>query len=543
MEDTASIKGTIMEDGSGGDDTGKKRQIIKRDYSPVDDVAPDDEEDHPSRGGYGIDNIDDDGGGNDDDDDDDGAVTEKPKKLLRKEEDAVAAVVTASATATSSSSVASNSVVGTETSMVVKTSFKSTPSIAATTTTTTAMRSAEPPPPPPTSASGSASSVQKKETERDLGNKYEEEPTTREKLSLKNPEHFSKGEEEECSNDTDSKNPATFEKATTTIRRPGGRSDDYSPPKSPSASSPSTATTTGSTARQHIGSVPSSRTANNESSLGDGGQDLESALSSLVGCTTSNEGQREREKKEYISQHCYLTFRMGHAGDASRIANWYREEKKKKGIPAASESSESSCEEPHTTIKEVENNDPTATRTSTEEEGDDENCEDQEPLLPSTKETEGTSGTENTETRRTANVAACSVSSTTVDQESASSLELWLADGLGDEDMPPSLFALLVHVNYDKISDNKDESENEPDEDAGSTKSSSLAAVALLTVSWEHSERVLRIEWLRVDSDLGEKASLVEKRTWLRLAALSLMTNCEMHVVDQTTSLTKQSTS
>ena len=111
-----------------------------------------------------------------------------------------------------------------------------------------------------------------------------------------------------------------------------------------------------------------------------------------------------------------------------------------------------------------------------------------------------------------------------MEQEAASSLELWLADGLGDEDIPPSLFALLAHVNYDK----------DEDEAGSNTKASELAAVALLTVSWEHGCRVLRVEWLQVDSDL-DNARLVERRMWLRLSALSLMTACEMHIVDQQT--------
>lgn len=79
-----------------------------------------------------------------------------------------------------------------------------------------------------------------------------------------------------------------------------------------------------------------------------------------------------------------------------------------------------------------------------------------------------------------------------------SSLEVRLAEGLGDEDNPPSLYALLAE-----------------DEE------SSLVAVALLTLAWrEH--RVLRVEWLHVEASYPQ-ASLLERRLWLRLSTLALL--------------------
>ena len=263
------------------------------------------------------------------------------------------------------------------------------------------------------------------------------------------------------------------------------------------------------TAAQHVKpqSIPTSKLY-----YAGGGQDLESALNILVGA--SSEGQQQKER---LSQNSYLTFRIGHAGDASRLANWYREKRK---IPPTAET----CK-----VQSEVGNIP-KDRSQVVEEGDNDNNE-QDPSC-SSKEAEVTPGAQSTENEASAAIQSCAASST-LDQESASSLELWLADGLGDEDMPPSLFALLAHVNYDNGND-KDEIED--DEETGNTKASRLAAVALLTVSWEHSERVLRVEWLQVDSDLDEQAGLIEKRMWLRLAALSLMSNCEMHVVDQSNS-------
>lgn len=95
------------------------------------------------------------------------------------------------------------------------------------------------------------------------------------------------------------------------------------------------------------------------------------------------------------------------------------------------------------------------------------------------------------------------------DEDSSTSLELWLADGLGEEDgKPPSVFSLLGYVQ----------------------PSAQLAAVALLTMAWENNERTLRVEWCDVDSSLGV-AVLLKRRLMLRLSALALMTACRMLVV------------
>jgi hypothetical protein len=87
-------------------------------------------------------------------------------------------------------------------------------------------------------------------------------------------------------------------------------------------------------------------------------------------------------------------------------------------------------------------------------------------------------------------------------KESASSLELWLSEGMGDEDTPPSVFSILAEIS----------SEEQP------TTSSHLAAVALFTVAWEANQRMLRVEWCHVD------LPVLARRMWLRLSALALMT-------------------
>lgn len=94
-------------------------------------------------------------------------------------------------------------------------------------------------------------------------------------------------------------------------------------------------------------------------------------------------------------------------------------------------------------------------------------------------------------------------------------LEVWLADGLGGEDAPPSFFALLADISS-----------------LDTPKVSRLGAAAILTLAWEDSSRVLRVEWMHVDNEM-EFANLLERRLWLRLSALSLLSSCELLVVSK----------
>ena len=106
-------------------------------------------------------------------------------------------------------------------------------------------------------------------------------------------------------------------------------------------------------------------------------------------------------------------------------------------------------------------------------------------------------------------------------------LEVWLADGMGDEGNPPSLFSLVANVHQVQ-----DLSETENSSDTQSTKS--IGAVALMTVSFADDERVLRIEWTSVNRKLPrEIARTLEQRLWLRLSTLSVMTACQAVVVDR----------
>jgi hypothetical protein len=99
-------------------------------------------------------------------------------------------------------------------------------------------------------------------------------------------------------------------------------------------------------------------------------------------------------------------------------------------------------------------------------------------------------------------------------QPEDTSLEVKLAEGLGDEDSPPSVFALLADIVEDKAGDRI------------------LGGAALLSSGWEDSTKVLRVEFFYVldDDNYSDVADLLERRMWLRLSALAIMTSNQMIV-------------
>ena len=164
------------------------------------------------------------------------------------------------------------------------------------------------------------------------------------------------------------------------------------------------------------------------------GWDLETALHRIFTCADTTE-------KEFLSEDKWLTFRIGHAGDASTIASLYRK---------TSPVSESELSK-----------------------DDGKNDEKDEKIK------------------------SC---------DDADALELRIATGMGDEDMPPAVFAILAEV--------------VTNDDIPTVQ---LGAVALLTLDWDLGQRLLRIEWFYVDETLTEY-DLVKRRLWFRLSALALVT-------------------
>ncbi len=177
--------------------------------------------------------------------------------------------------------------------------------------------------------------------------------------------------------------------------------------------------------------------------------DIESALLYLV--------QIDGDEKEYLSKHDderpqWVNFRVGHAGDASTIATWYRQ------AITPQDNSEVEIVKPVDTVTEISEDDTTS-----------------------------------------------------------SMLEVWLADGLGDEDTPPAVHALIARVH------------RQGDENTIST----LGAVALFTLDWENEERVLQVQWMHIDPSLVcNIANTLQQRMWLRISALAQMTACSVITVD-----------
>jgi hypothetical protein len=191
--------------------------------------------------------------------------------------------------------------------------------------------------------------------------------------------------------------------------------------------------------------------------------DIESALLYLV--------QVEGDFTEYLThdKSTWVTFRVGHAGDASTIASWYRRAKQ-----MAEEEDEE--ENPELEIKPA--------RTGEEEE-----------------------------------------------ETTSNMLEVWLADGMGDEGNPPSLFSLVAHVHKINESPADDSKESSPSK---KTTTKSMGAAALLTITFADNERVLRVEWMGMHPGLSrEVTSILQQRVWLRLSTLSVMTACQVVEVDR----------
>lgn len=143
--------------------------------------------------------------------------------------------------------------------------------------------------------------------------------------------------------------------------------------------------------------------------------------------------------KEYISETHWVSFRLGHAGDASQIASCFQ--KRKQG-------------------------------------------ETDSASVPPPEDT---------------------------------SLEISLVDGLGGGDSPPSVFALLADI----ISDNE-------------ASPQLLGAAALLSSGWEDSCRALRVEFFYVieDAKYSDVAGVLERRMWLRLSSLAIMTSNQLIITE-----------
>ena len=223
--------------------------------------------------------------------------------------------------------------------------------------------------------------------------------------------------------------------------------------------------------------------------------DLESALNQLVrlGSSSNLSSTNNRNAKpavdaqessvdslEKLSLTTSLHFRMGHAGDASTIAELYRSWQ----ADQAREQAEPTIDKPA-------------------EEADDENV--------------------------TANHEA---NNQEVMSSAADDLEVWLADAVGNEDVPPCAFVLMAELRQCCAAETDAENAEQDAPSSSSADQSLLVALAIMTQVWEGAARLLRIEWLYIRQD-HDLAALIERRMWLRLSALALMTESEGIIVKE----------
>ncbi|GKY92846.1 hypothetical protein MPSEU_000254200 [Mayamaea pseudoterrestris] len=228
---------------------------------------------------------------------------------------------------------------------------------------------------------------------------------------------------------------------------------------------------------------------------------LESALHRLVRvgsspCTTTQELPDDDSKMqdviECLTPTSSLHFRMGHGGDASAIAELYRMSQRADTEPSVPE-------RPTAGKSPTKASDKTYTKVQRKDDG--------------------------------------------ATAPAADDLEVWLADAFGNEDIPPSAYALIadIHEHTDAAVENLDNDDDKQpltNPEARSSPSAeptiTLGALAILTETWENGSRMLRVEWMYVQRDYP-LFEIVERRMWLRLSTLALMTRSQGMIVKEST--------
>jgi hypothetical protein len=110
-------------------------------------------------------------------------------------------------------------------------------------------------------------------------------------------------------------------------------------------------------------------------------------------------------------------------------------------------------------------------------------------------------------------------------------ISMWLAEGLGDEDRPPSVFGLLAEVHHGPPMDQDDATKEGTDQgspgsnNGNSNNSSTLGAAVLLTTAWQDNRRVLRVEWYHLAAPFAPQLA---GHVWLRLATLAVWTDAAL---------------
>ena len=250
--------------------------------------------------------------------------------------------------------------------------------------------------------------------------------------------------------------------------------------------------------------------------------------------------------REYLTEkeNSWITFRAAHAGDASTIAQWYRKQRSDSRRRKRKSRHRDNDKEP----KKHEPSTRTTTQESDEREPEEAELEKQS-LRPSSSNEE--------EVLRKNNSNDSTIDGEDVEEETVSSalqLEHWLAEGLGDENTCPFVHGLMAYVHRSPQKENgeKEKSTNAKTADVTVTSPSTiksdsndgtrlgdesrhLAAVVLMSLSWAHGKRNLRIEWMSIDSTfIGRNEGIaLRQKVWLRIHTLSSMTSCQAISVDE----------
>ena len=197
--------------------------------------------------------------------------------------------------------------------------------------------------------------------------------------------------------------------------------------------------------------------------------DVESALHIVV-------QQQDKSVKEYLSSSntTYVTFRVGHAGDASTIAHCYRKflkrckQRQQRGTQQRpghnqdddmSSSSSSSTEPTRNDTVSIVGNRAQDTAVGAPAFSEISARASASPAVvvdDPTSIAAGSAAHSGTKAKNdTKGTDEPPASPTPSWDESAGLLELWLADGMGDEDTPPAVFCLLAYVSNDHEEEGK----------------------------------------------------------------------------------------
>jgi hypothetical protein len=244
-----------------------------------------------------------------------------------------------------------------------------------------------------------------------------------------------------------------------------------------------------------------------------------------------------------------ISFRVGHAGDAAVLAKLIRQSS------SSSSSSSSILTNDKNDNNNVDNNNDTKKNKIERNENPNDNCKEREEDKQQHQQDTADSAT--TPVAITAiGSPITSAGTTLLNSNEDTTLEVRLADGLGDEDTPPSVFALIVDVTTTKTAKSDKGIDQDGQKDSfhknnnstiltttvAASNTSTMVGAALLSTLMIEQTKVLLVEWMDIvfddkttsnilDNDSTILKGIIERRLWLRLCTLSIILSCERIVI------------